>query len=417
MADNEEKLVKMLKYVSEHNDFYKKRIKEYGITNPLDITQWPILTRKELQENRYNMFSDGYKSKYFNQQLRRQASSGSTGVPVNVYWDYRDWYASNMSLWRKRWRWYGIKPGDKYISFELQSADNSTTEGVQYANASKNVLNINVSCIYGLNQFKSILTLIDKFEPKWLYIRPFVLRKIIDCYILFDCAPPKSLTLIETHGEILTNDLKTRAVEFFKVPISNMYGSEEMNGIAYECPNHCLHILQDNVFVEIIADKSRPNASNSDIIITNLHNKAMPLIRYQQGDTVVLKNGSTYQCDCQSCSPRISIIEGRSSDYIELDDEYILNSVLFLEIMGMVNNYFGGVISFYKFSYFKSKSFLLCETSVLPQYSDWFLRIKQMIYQLFCLKIPDHLSINLSVKKVDDFSFFGKKHRIFEVKE
>lgn len=54
MPGNEEKLVKMLKYVSEHNDFYKKRIKEYGISNPLDITQWPILTGKELQENRYN---------------------------------------------------------------------------------------------------------------------------------------------------------------------------------------------------------------------------------------------------------------------------------------------------------------------------------------------------------------------------
>ena len=59
------KLEDMLKYVSEHNDFYKNRIKEYGIENPLDITQWPILTRKELQENRYNMFSDGYQSKYF----------------------------------------------------------------------------------------------------------------------------------------------------------------------------------------------------------------------------------------------------------------------------------------------------------------------------------------------------------------
>ena len=96
------KLEEMLKYVSEHNEFYKNRIKEYGITDPLDITQWPILTRKELQENRYNMFSDGYKSKYFNQQLRRQSSSGSSGMPVNVYWDYKDWYASNMSLWRKR---------------------------------------------------------------------------------------------------------------------------------------------------------------------------------------------------------------------------------------------------------------------------------------------------------------------------
>lgn len=68
MVSNEEKLTKMLKYVSKHNDFYKNRIKEYGIKDPLDITQWPILTRKELQENRYNMFSDGYKTKYFNQQ-------------------------------------------------------------------------------------------------------------------------------------------------------------------------------------------------------------------------------------------------------------------------------------------------------------------------------------------------------------
>lgn len=113
MPDNNEKLVKMLKYVSEHNDFYKKRIKEYGISNPLDITQWPILTRRELQENRYNMFSDGYKTKYFNQQLRRQSSSGSTGVPVNVYWDYKDWYASNLCLWRKRQEWYGIRPSEK----------------------------------------------------------------------------------------------------------------------------------------------------------------------------------------------------------------------------------------------------------------------------------------------------------------
>ena len=113
------KLEKMLKYVTEHNEFYKSRIKEYGIKNPLDITQWPVLTRKELQGNRYNMFSDGYKSKYFDQQLRRQSSSGSSGTPVNVYWDYNDWYSSNMSLWRKRLQWYGIKPSDKYCVFTL----------------------------------------------------------------------------------------------------------------------------------------------------------------------------------------------------------------------------------------------------------------------------------------------------------
>ncbi len=38
------KLESTLKYVSEHNDFYKKRIKEYGVKDPPDITQWSVLT-------------------------------------------------------------------------------------------------------------------------------------------------------------------------------------------------------------------------------------------------------------------------------------------------------------------------------------------------------------------------------------
>ena len=59
------KLETMLKYVSEHNEFYKNRIKEYGIKDPLDITQWPILTRKELQENRYNIW--GTNSQEYNE--------------------------------------------------------------------------------------------------------------------------------------------------------------------------------------------------------------------------------------------------------------------------------------------------------------------------------------------------------------
>ena len=115
-----DKLEAMLKYVSEHNDFYKKRIAEYGITNPLDITQWPILTRSELQENRYQMFSDGYKTKYFNQELRRQFSSGSTGRPVNVYWDPVDYYSSNKTLWDRRFKYYNVLPINKRVLFTLR---------------------------------------------------------------------------------------------------------------------------------------------------------------------------------------------------------------------------------------------------------------------------------------------------------
>ena len=176
----------MLKYVSKHNDFYKNRIKEYGIKDPLDITQWPILTRKELQENRYNMFSDGYKTKYFNQQLRRQSSSGSTGVPINVYWDYKDWYASNMCLWRKRLQWYDIKPTDKYVIFTLDAYSIKPKDNeIYYVNSPSNVLSINSSLIQCDIQYRKVVELINEFDPKWLYVQPFVLAKLIDIYKFF----------------------------------------------------------------------------------------------------------------------------------------------------------------------------------------------------------------------------------------
>ena len=111
------KLEEMLKYVSEHNEFYKNRIKEHGIKDPLDITQWPILTRKELQENRYNMFSEGMYEKYYVKKLRHFQSSGSSGVPIDIYWDFSDYNKSMIEIWRFRKKYHSISPSSKKISF------------------------------------------------------------------------------------------------------------------------------------------------------------------------------------------------------------------------------------------------------------------------------------------------------------
>jgi len=47
---------------------------------------------------------------------------------------------------------------------------------------------------------------------------------------------PSTLTHIETVGELLAPSLKKTVIDYFGVSVANMYGSEEMNGIAYECP-------------------------------------------------------------------------------------------------------------------------------------------------------------------------------------
>lgn len=382
------KLEEMLKYVSEHNEFYKNRIKEYGIKDPLDINQWPILTRKELQENRYNMFSDGYKSKYFDQQLRRQSSSGSSGVPVNVYWDYKDWYASNMSLWRKRLQWYGIHPSDKYVIFTLNAFNiNNEGETVYYVNNPANILSVNVSLIQNESGYEKLVDTINNFEPKWLYIQPLVLNRLIQAYKRTGKIPPKTLKYIESVGELLTSDLRRRAIEFFNVPLANMYGSEEMNGIAYECHDHHMYVLSDNVFVEIMNENEVLRCGVGESIITSLNNYAMPLIRYNQGDIIKINHLNIEP----SNSDLIYSIHGRKLQEVDLGGVSV-NAFAFSEVIATVNNQLDDVIINYQFIYSKSKGRLLCKLVLDPARNAWFSSVQIALIDVFKTKFNIYIN-------------------------
>lgn len=398
------KLEAMLKYVSEHNDFYKKRIKEYEITNPLDITQWPILTRKELQENRYNMFSDGYKSKYFNQQLRRQSSSGSAGIPVNVYWDYQDWYASNMCLWRKRCEWYGIKPSDKYCVFTLNSFGITPENGkLYYINEPSNILSFNVSLICDESQYEQMAEVINGFEPKWLYIQPFVLNKLIHAYKSRNLEPARTIRYIESVGEILSSDLKRRAEEFFKVKVINMYGSEEMNGIAYECPDHHMHILNNNVLIEVLQQDKISRTGVGSCIITNFYNCAMPMIRYEIGDIIQVNNGI------------VESIIGRKTEIINVAPNIEVNALMLLEIMSNINNQFDGIITSYRYVHDINKNSVICKIGIDSGKNSWFNKIKKVITENIYRRIPQIKYMSFIVEKETNNNYSHIKRKIIEI--
>jgi len=398
------KLEKILKYVSENNEFYKNRIKKYNIKDPMDITQWPILTRKELQDNRYNMFSDGYKSKYFTQQLRRQSSSGSSGVPVNVYWDYRDWYASNMCLWRKRLQWYGIHPNDKYVMFTL-NAFNIKNDGktVYYINDPANILSVNVSLIQNERGYEKLIDIINDFAPKWLYIQPLVLNRLIQAYKQTGKIPPKTLKYIESVGEILSSDLRRRAVDFFKVPLANMYGSEEMNGIAYECPNQQMYVLDDNVYLEVNGVSGINSYGEGSAIITNLNNKAMPLIRYNQGDVICRPYSES---TLQLC---LEDIKGRHFFDLSKGVENQFNTITLLESIAEINNIFGDIIVSYYFEYYMEMSHLICYAYVLPEI--WFNRISTELKIILENKIGNEVSIDIC-----QASIYAHRKNILQIK-
>jgi phenylacetate-CoA ligase len=96
------------------------------------------------------------------------------------------------------------------------------------------------------------------------------------------------------------------------------YGSLEFGGIAFGCSARCgMHVLSDQYIVEIVRGTTRvaPGEKGS-VLITDLHNSTMPLIRYHIGDIGWL---DPTPCRCGRTSPRIHL-EGRVEDTVVKDD-------------------------------------------------------------------------------------------------
>lgn len=90
--------------------------------------------------------------------------------------------------------------------------------------------------------------------------------------------------------------------------ILSFYGSRENGWVASDCPEASeLHINSLGCWLETTED--------GRLLITDLVNRGMPLIRYEIGDRAVL---GTTPCSCGDPRPRLERIEGRTLDAIPL---------------------------------------------------------------------------------------------------
>lgn len=118
-------------------------------------------------------------------------------------------------------------------------------------------------------------------------------------------------------GESLAPSTRLWIEEAFGAPVINDYGASECLSIAFECAHGRLHLNDDWVLLEPIDVQGRPvpagEASHS-VLLTNLANRAQPLIRYQLGDSITMYRDL---CPCGNHRPSFSV-EGRHDDTLQL---------------------------------------------------------------------------------------------------
>lgn len=120
-----------------------------------------------------------------------------------------------------------------------------------------------------------------------------------------------------SYSEQLAPDLRDRVRAAWNVPLTDIYSANEVGYVALQCPHSGLyHVQAEDVLVEIIGDDGRTCGAGESgrVIVTSLHNFAMPLLRYELGDYATV--GAP--CDCGRRLPTIERILGRTRNMLRL---------------------------------------------------------------------------------------------------
>ena len=97
-------------------------------------------------------------------------------------------------------------------------------------------------------------------------------------------------------------------------PVFETYGSRETMLLAAECEAHDgMHLMEENLLVEVTRGgvPVAPGESG-EVLVTDLHNYGMPLIRYQNGDVATTPVAAG--CRCGRGLRKLQSVDGRRAD-------------------------------------------------------------------------------------------------------
>lgn len=156
--------------------------------------------------------------------------------------------------------------------------------------------------------------LVSELQPTYALLYPSVLRDLLREFDVRGRVPV-GLRQIRSMGETLPPDLREAVKAAWNVETVDTYSSQELGVIAIQCPNgDGYHVMAENLLVEVIrADGSACTPGETgQVVITDLHNFATPLIRYAVGD--LAEAGG--HCRCGRGLPMVRAIRGRLRNLI-----------------------------------------------------------------------------------------------------
>ena len=305
-----QKLTRVVAHHVNTSPFFGKRIKESSI-KPQDIDaahmeRLPLLTRQDVISAGESLFST--KVPETHGKSGEVKSSGSTGEPVvvratDLVATFFHAYTTQELTWQRR------DPKGRLVI--IKAGQFETMEHPKWANP----LIQDTGPLYLINistDIKEQARIIGEFKPNMLSVYPSNLAALIDYWEETDSHP--EFKHIKCVGETVTDKLRERVKKMFGLKIEDVYSSQELGTIAMPCDEGLYHTADQNLIVEVLDDDNNPVAEGETgrVVVTDMHNYATPLIRYDTGDWAI-RGG---KCSCGRGLKTLKRVMGRTRNLI-----------------------------------------------------------------------------------------------------
>lgn len=313
-----QKLNSLIIHAYKTSKWYRKVITEIGLdlSQPLtlqDLLKFPITTKIDIRENTTDFISSSYDPAL----MPKARTGGSTGVSLNLFFDEHcqklrngaQIFADSFSGWKPGIRVaavWGNPPTPKTLKQKIRAF---LLDRMIYLDT----MDLNPSSM------SSFITRWKEFQPEMIFGHShsiYIFAKFVTEQGITDLRPKgivaTSMMLLDHEREIIETA--------FQCKVSNRYGCEEVGLIAVECEQHQgMHINSSHIILECLDENNQPAAPGQagKLVITDLNNFGMPLIRYRVEDVGVL---SERKCSCGRNTPLLERLEGRVADFLKKPD-------------------------------------------------------------------------------------------------
>ena len=299
--------------------FYAPRLESAGYRPGQEITEefWrrlPLLTRLEVRSAGAAIRSTAVPPDHG--AVRQTDTSGSTGTPIVVpktAMEQQIWsaFALREELWHRR---------DWSAKVAVIRGMGNATTGERMANWGAPLAGIFATGSAAAFEIRSDVAR----QAEWLrredpdYLLTFGTNVVFLCqeFRARGWSLPR-LREVRTVGEVIEPETRRFCREVWGADIADVYSCEEAGYLAFQCAGHeHYHVQMEGVLLEVLDEHGAPCAlgRSGRVVVTSLHNYAMPFLRYELGD--VAEVGAP--CACGRGLQVLTRMVGRARDLVRL---------------------------------------------------------------------------------------------------